>query len=479
MDVPVQLVGYVDGSTRPSNPGYSGYGIYGYTLTPSKRPNKTKHPSKAKYNFTSSGLSPNKDVEPYETLQILECIGSLSDDKGTNNLAEMRGVIKLLSIAETIERLTRVTVLTDSEYVVSNHNDNLKTWKSNGWVKTNGKTVAHVDSWAKIDELVTNLTNKGVEVILKWVKGHCDDHGNNLADLYANIGSNHARQQLTNPKEPFKEELLLSFTDYKDYKDRLGQKDLVFHFRDLFFSSAEIDDTSYCFLTTSKDPEEMGRQTTSSVFLANVGFVPDIINQVKRLYRGIPRGYTVCCCIKLNRIEDRELLRLAEIVGIDKLVYPVQTPQGINLHLVRDVNPFVLEYSYDFPYTVEASKIFGSALDKVLGIDNMIEGVRVVDVTETFMREGKLAFSNKENNIDLTPYFENHHNLTSLLLATVGYDMPSYLALKTVEPDILSVHAITELKPAANYLSLYIAIKTKDRTLCSVNITNKYLLRPF
>ena len=79
------LVAYVDGSTRP-NPGFSGYGIFGYTLIPSKRPNKTKHPIKPKLNFTSTGIKEEKDSDPYETVDIIEYIGCLNTPAGTNNV---------------------------------------------------------------------------------------------------------------------------------------------------------------------------------------------------------------------------------------------------------------------------------------------------------------------------------------------------------------------------------------------------------
>lgn len=476
------LVGYMDGSTRP-NPGYSGYGIFAYTLVPSKRPNKTKHPIKNKLNFTSHGISEEKDTLPYETVDIVEYIGCLNTPVGTNNLAEMTAFIVMMKLAIEL-KVTHLKAFTDSNYVVLNFTDHLTKWKTRDWKRADGSPIAHRVEWELIDSLYKELTALGCKVETVWVKGHADDYGNEMADFYSVVGSNYARIQFEEKSEVFSTIAYSNISSYKDYKDSLADKDIVYYFRDLFFSSESINDTNYCFLSTSDNINEQGRRDTSSIFLTSVGFVPDLINKVKAKYRLIPRFYTANCCIKLNKLEDRELSRLARLVGIEKLLRPVTHNEITNLHLVKDNTPFVTEFNQEFPYITEVSRIFNNSLATIHTPANPL--IKEVDVTDLFIKEGKIAFTNNDKDIDLTDivtnapspsnYFEGL-TFVNKLLATVGKDFPNYLALKSLENSISKVSAIVELRQDSSMATLYITIKTTDRLLCTVNITNKFLVR--
>lgn len=475
-----RLVVYVDGSTRPSNPGYSGYGIFGYTLIPSKRPNKIKHPIKPKLNFTSLGLLEEKDTESYETVDIIEHIGCIDSNLGTNNLSEMSGFITTLRIAIE-QQVTYLKVITDSNYVVLNFTENLQKWKSNGWRKSDGNTVIHKEQWELIDNLAETLQQSGCVIDATWVKGHSEDYGNSVADLYSVIGSNYSRIQFEERTESFQTVAYHAVLSYKDYKDSLAEKDIVFYFRDLFFSSKEIDDRNYCFLSTSENVNEQGRRDTSSIFLTNLGYVPNLINQIKTIYRNIDRFYVANCCIKLNKLEDRELARLARVVGVEKLLRPVIHNGITSLHLVKDNTPFVTEFTQEFPYITEVGKIFLGSLD----VMQMFKESDT-DVTDIFIKDGKINFSNQDKDIDITEVvskdFESKENTKGItfinkLLVTVGKDIPNYVALKSIEDKIRKVRAITEIRPDNTFATLYIVFETEERTLCTVNITNKFLIK--
>lgn len=476
------LVGYMDGSTRP-NPGYSGYGIFAYTLVPSKRPNKTKHPIKNKLNFTSHGISEEKDTLPYETVDIVEYIGCLNTPAGTNNLAEMTAFIVMMKLAIEL-KVTHLKAFTDSNYVVLNFTDHLTKWKTRDWKRADGSPIAHRVEWELIDSLHKELTALGCKVETVWVKGHADDYGNEMADFYSVVGSNYARIQFEEKSEVFTPIVYSSVVSYKEYKDSLAEKDIIYYFRDLFFSSAPVNDTNYCFLSTSDNVNEQGRRDTSSIFLTNVGFVPDLVNQVKAMYRRIPRTYTANCCIKLSKLEDRELSRLARLVGIDRLLRQVHHNGITSLHLVKDNTAFVTEFNQEFPYITEVSRIFSNSLDISTVPNNPL--IKEVDVTDIFMKEGKIAFSNNDKDIDLTdrvttspsdsPYFKDL-TFVNKLLASVGKDIPNYISLKSIESSINKVTAIIELRQDSSMVTLYVAIHTTDRLLCTVNITNKFLVR--
>ena len=58
----------------------------------------------------------------------------------------------------------------------------VKGWKSNGWIKSDGKPVKNMELWDELDYLIS-LFN---EVDLIKVKGHADNEGNNEVDALVN-----------------------------------------------------------------------------------------------------------------------------------------------------------------------------------------------------------------------------------------------------------------------------------------------------
>ncbi len=98
----------------------------------------------------------------------------------TNNKMELTAVIEAL---RTLRRPCRVTLHTDSTYVMNGVQRWMPNWKRNGWRTADKKPVKNVDLWQALDaELARH------EVSWVWVKGHSGDPGNERADSLANRG---------------------------------------------------------------------------------------------------------------------------------------------------------------------------------------------------------------------------------------------------------------------------------------------------
>lgn len=96
----------------------------------------------------------------------------------TNNRMELLAVIKGLS---ALKEVCNVKLYSDSKYVVDAIEKGwLKSWKKNGWKKSNKGKVLNVDLWIKLDEL---LQKHSVEFI--WVKGHAENKENERCDFLA------------------------------------------------------------------------------------------------------------------------------------------------------------------------------------------------------------------------------------------------------------------------------------------------------
>ena len=98
----------------------------------------------------------------------------------TNNRMEMTAVIRAL---EALRRPCRITLTTDSKYVIQGITEWIHGWKKKDWRTAGKKPVQNVDLWQKMDSLVA-----GHEIEWHWVKGHSGHPENELADALANKG---------------------------------------------------------------------------------------------------------------------------------------------------------------------------------------------------------------------------------------------------------------------------------------------------
>ena len=101
----------------------------------------------------------------------------------TNNRMEIMAVIAGL---ETLTQRCRVTVYSDSRYVVDAIEKGwARRWKSQGWMRNKRDRAINPDLW---DRLLTALAKHDVE--LRWVKGHAGNAGNTRADRLAVTAAN-------------------------------------------------------------------------------------------------------------------------------------------------------------------------------------------------------------------------------------------------------------------------------------------------
>ena len=95
----------------------------------------------------------------------------------TNNRMELRAVIEgLLGLSHPCN----VLLYSDSQYVVKGIQCWLESWKSKGWLKADGGSVANLDLWQALD---IQLKIHKVEAI--WVRGHDGHLENERVDLLA------------------------------------------------------------------------------------------------------------------------------------------------------------------------------------------------------------------------------------------------------------------------------------------------------
>lgn len=100
-----------------------------------------------------------------------------SEKQTTNNRMEMMAVIAAL---EALKRPCRVTITTDSQYVMKGMTEWLAGWKAKNWKTASKKPVKNVELWQRLDKAISPHT-----VEWQWVRGHQGHVENERADQLA------------------------------------------------------------------------------------------------------------------------------------------------------------------------------------------------------------------------------------------------------------------------------------------------------
>jgi ribonuclease HI len=98
----------------------------------------------------------------------------------TNNRMEMMAVIQSL---ESLKHPVKITLYTDSKYVLDGITKWIIGWKKNGWRDASNEPVKNSDLWQRLDQATKPHTIEWV-----WIKGHSGNPGNERADELARLG---------------------------------------------------------------------------------------------------------------------------------------------------------------------------------------------------------------------------------------------------------------------------------------------------
>ncbi|MEM8592769.1 MAG: ribonuclease HI [Pseudomonadota bacterium] len=98
----------------------------------------------------------------------------------TNNRMELMAAITAL---ETLDRASKLTLVTDSSYVKDGINSWIHGWKARGWKTASKKPVKNVELWQRLD-----AARERHDVTWEWVKGHAGHPENERADELAREG---------------------------------------------------------------------------------------------------------------------------------------------------------------------------------------------------------------------------------------------------------------------------------------------------
>lgn len=146
-----------------------------------------------------------------EKSQLTSLWYGLYQANGTNNTAELNGLLKSFQVAQKyIAQNKEVQVLSDSKYSIDCITKWAKGWQAKGWTRGKGEEIKNLELIKQCYALYQPLKNK---LTVSHVKGHANIEGNELSDRMAVL----ARIQRTSDFVPFTKTLdiatILAMTD--------------------------------------------------------------------------------------------------------------------------------------------------------------------------------------------------------------------------------------------------------------------------
>ena len=106
------------------------------------------------------------------------------DADTTNNRMEIMGALSALQWLHDNSYKGRVTVISDSQYLVHAITKHwAENWQRGGWIKGDGKPAKNPDLWQRMLDLIKTFA----KVDFQWVKGHAGDYYNERCDRLANM----------------------------------------------------------------------------------------------------------------------------------------------------------------------------------------------------------------------------------------------------------------------------------------------------
>ena len=118
-----------------------------------------------------------------EKIQLTSLWYGLYQANGTNNTAELNGLLKSFEIAQKyVAQHKKVQVLSDSRYSIDCITKWAKGWQAKGWTRGKGEEIKNLELIKQCFSLYQPLKN---QLTISHVKGHANIEGNELSDRMA------------------------------------------------------------------------------------------------------------------------------------------------------------------------------------------------------------------------------------------------------------------------------------------------------
>lgn len=325
---------YTDGGAKP-NPGNLGLGAHGYIYENSA---PTKGSGLGTHTLTDFGYVPMSvkdigDKKVVKPIHYLDFVAS-SDTLGTNNAAEVDALFHVLEKLHEFD-LKDIKIFTDSEYLRRGIDEWMRLWVINNWRTGDGQPIKNLDSWKRLNDLLKVTKDKGINFSIKWVKGHSDNFGNNIADKHASIGVN---MSMASEKR-----FHLTVTDASGYWKVDVTKHPFLNFKRLYFNSSRNynQDGTYYIAEPGGDDYIVGKKMPETSYaVVRLKEKDEVIETVKERQFDISNSVNSVIMMRLDKLYSPEVYPYIHCYGRHALTH---TNRGLlNINFVDD-KPITVE----------------------------------------------------------------------------------------------------------------------------------------
>lgn len=463
------FVAYTDGSARPTNPGYGGSGIHGYLY--SNQPTN-KGIGNTDWFASEGGYKKKKDHPGESSVNIVKYIDISKPlvEICDNTEAETTAFIAALTTApEALKpyKISKYTIISDHEGVVSGANGLLERWEGLGWRKTNGQPLAQLELKKKMLEVIRQVkTTAALEV--KWVKGHSGDLGNDSADKLAAVAANRRI------KGEFVEQVAV--TDPNGYWGFDHDRHPLLGYRTMYMTTIASDHQRGCYFLGShgKDDKLVGSSMADGFFVYLRLNEPDLVlEMIRDMQVRLADGECRFAMVHLDTVVSKKVY--ADLSNYGESAITRNVPERDDLWCIggvpitRVLEPALLGYT-----AISNAHVLKQILDNYEGDK---EGLTETDVTDTFFsRDGKggvvvnKSIPQGSSTLWVKASAQSDDGAMSIRIpALMGSSMPSRNQLKGLEKENPKVICLTWSENKDVYRYAFV-IKTDKATACTTAI---------
>lgn len=438
------------------------------------------------------------EVTPIKYLDGFRGFGRVTTNNQAELIATLQAIRLLLSEKES---LRRITVISDSKYVVKCYNEYLDQWKASNFIKKDGQEVLNKDLWIGMLDIREEARSKGIQLALEWIKGHDGQYGNERADHYATMGINLSLNSCLLYRS---DEYLFNFSDAQGYWKADIEKPSLFFNKYVVFNTGNISDQNTFFsCTTLQDINFLGSAEADagfSLIQLNDGFVDEnidpldsdvmsdhegitIIKDIMKMQAKLLDNHPFIVTIPTDVAFNKDFISDYRLGGMDSLsicsdyrreIATADRP-SLRKNLTNVINPPYISWRVEdvlsrledilIKYQENSNLVVATDITELL-YEKVIKKTKSEEVTLYQLRSKfKVGYEREVITVKYNT-LENDEIDEVKIVLKFGQDLPDRNTLKRLEKDIISVNVLT-LALANRVITYGVRILTKKGSILS------------
>lgn len=480
------LMCYTSTHTLEPKGTYSGYGVFGFILEPNGKKRSQNYPGKGDYKYTYDGIIRKKLAKDHdaECIACIDIIGGMKDAQANPNTTELEAIRNVLEYGLKDELVKDVLIVCNNNYMEKCFKQGFEHWRKNDWKAKNGHTINNKEIWIKIDEILKSYESLGMsyeirtELPLKNGKKIFINPGHLATAIYAVMGCKHV-QVSTEPH------LLYNTSTVKEFKDQVGDRDIIFDYKQVVSHTNDIGDEDILFLASPpKSIDDIGKRILENSYALLVNDTPTYINDAKKFFRELDRMHHVNFKINLNTLKgDKIIFRLFKMIDFPKLVSHDRIEDIDYYWLDSKENRFIENLNRYYPFVLEVRETRQAMIRACQHFESLKGDASMIDITDLLVSGGDFILNSKTKFINISDRINlPNHKLVSVAKLWLNKELPLRTTMKNFfdMSDSYNAYVLVDTTRDNNLATMFFFIEytVDDRKclFCHLGILDRFLV---